>query len=764
MKLQYLFTIRSIAIILLVVFTTQSFAPELILPVSARLLDDKTMPLKATTRKTKNTLQPNRRALSSKSRQSNRRTIPSRQITLVDYKGKPVLVLATQDQSNPFPQQVTPINFTYNPSGLRATMTDASGTTTYTYDNRDRLINKQTPFGTLTYTYDAVGNVLTVNSSNANGISLTYSYDALNRLKSIRENQLPEGANLTTYVYQNVNVLDNVTFPNGITTTYGYDSQYRITSATVKKGTTIIASYTYSLGPAGNRIGVQESGGKSVTYSYDNNYRLKSETIQGTLIPAQDGSISYSYDNVGNRLNQTSTLATIPTTTFTYDDNDRLTSDSYDNNGNTIMSNGLGYVYDFENKLVGVIGGPSPISIIYDGDGNRVSKTIGSVTTQYLVDNNNPTNYSQVVEELQNGNIVKRYTYGYNLINQIQLDSQQWEISYFGYDGHGSVRLLIDDSGAITDTYDYDAWGNLISRTGNTPNNYLYAGEQFDADLGFYYLRARYMNPVTGRFLTTDKFEGDSSQPLTLHKYLYANANPVNNIDPSGNRTLVDVGVAVAVILTIVTLPTLIATRVQAPTNDAATDYASNLRQDAIDQQANALNAIGLTVGLAAKYAEIRSGQGIGATNEPRGKVSPFNPQGATTKNQINCAACVGAVLKSVLRRALFTADQIESEYGFINFGSIGSTKDLLNYLTKVIAEDNARLTPKPLTLREPGSYVLVYENIPGSNTGHTIFAQVFKSGKVFIYDPQNHTQYFDNLQKVYNKFGTGKSFKLEKN
>jgi uncharacterized protein RhaS with RHS repeats len=51
---------------------------------------------------------------------------------------------------------------------------------------------------------------------------------------------------------------------------------------------------------------------------------------------------------------------------------------------------------------------------------------------------------------------------------------------------------------AVTDTYDYDAFGNKINSTGATPNNYLYRGEQFDPDLGLYYLRARYYNPLTG--------------------------------------------------------------------------------------------------------------------------------------------------------------------------------------------------------------------------------------------------------------------------
>jgi RHS repeat-associated protein len=85
-------------------------------------------------------------------------------------------------------------------------------------------------------------------------------------------------------------------------------------------------------------------------------------------------------------------------------------------------------------------------------------------------------------------------------------------------------------------TYDYDAFGNLIHSTGTTPNNYLYSGEQFDPDLNLYYNRARYLNTSAGRFWSMDSFEGDDESPASLHKYLYAGNNPINQLDPSGHE------------------------------------------------------------------------------------------------------------------------------------------------------------------------------------------------------------------------------------
>jgi len=68
----------------------------------------------------------------------------------------------------------------------------------------------------------------------------------------------------------------------------------------------------------------------------------------------------------------------------------------------------------------------------------------------------------------------------------------------------------------------------------------LFAGEQFDEGLGDYYLRQRFYNTSTGRFTRRDTYEGSLTNPASLHKYMYANANPAINIDPSGLVTVSD--------------------------------------------------------------------------------------------------------------------------------------------------------------------------------------------------------------------------------
>ena len=106
--------------------------------------------------------------------------------------------------------------------------------------------------------------------------------------------------------------------------------------------------------------------------------------------------------------------------------------------------------------------------------------------------------------------------------------------SYYHYDGQMSTRLLTNAAGQATDTYAYDAFGLLLDRTGTADNAYLYTGEQYDANLGFYYLRARYLNPSTGRFITADTYPGSPYDPVSLHKYLYVGGDPINHVDPAG--------------------------------------------------------------------------------------------------------------------------------------------------------------------------------------------------------------------------------------
>ena len=315
-----------------------------------------------------------------------------------------------------------------------------------------------------------------------------------------------------------------------------------------------IANYQYTLDLVGNRTQVVELSGRTVDYTYDNLYRLTNELI-GNAPSGPVGDVSYIYDAVGNRLDRTSTLLGIDNRTFSYDGNDRISGDVFDDNGNTILSDGDTDEYDFKNRLImrtksdGTI-----IDIVYDGAGNRVSKTVTPsvglpVTTQFLVDTNNLTGFAQVLEEIESGAVKRVYTYVLDLISMDQDNGGQFELSFYVYDGLGSVRVLTDTSSAVTDSYDYDAFGNVLDQTGiGTSNDYLFTGEFLDGDLTLYYFRTRYLDAGTGRFHTMDSFEGFLRSPLSLHKYLYAHANPITIVDPGGNFSLTEISIAAAIV------------------------------------------------------------------------------------------------------------------------------------------------------------------------------------------------------------------------
>jgi RHS repeat-associated protein len=317
-------------------------------------------------------------------------------------------------------------------------------------------------------------------------------------------------------------------------------SSARLTQMGASKNAGALSNYAYALGPAGNRTTVAELSGRAVAYGYDALYRLTSETI--TNDPAnRNGTTQYTYDAVGNRrqLFQNGGMVNA----YNYDADDRLASDQYDANGNTTNSLGIANAYDFENHLVT----HGAVTIVYDGDGNRVSETVGGVTTNYLIDSVNPTGYAQVMDELVSGAVTRTYAYGLERISENQQIASTWTPSFYGYDGHGSVRQLTNAAGVVTDTYDYEAFGNLTNSTGTTPNNYLFAGEQYDPALSLYYNRARYLNTTTGRFWSMDTNEGSQQSPVSLHKYLYASSDPVNRRDPTGHEDIAELTTSFAI-------------------------------------------------------------------------------------------------------------------------------------------------------------------------------------------------------------------------
>jgi len=287
--------------------------------------------------------------------------------TVTHFNG--VTTTYTYDQLNRLLSRATTgeatVSFTYTATGKRQTMSDASGTTTYSYDSMDRLISKATPEGTLSYTYDAAGNLESMSSNHAHGVSVSYSYDDLNRLTAVVDGNL-NGSNTTSYTYDSANNIATATYPNGLQTTFSYDQLNRVSALSSS-----VAGYTYQRGATGNLTNETESSGRTVNWTYDGIYRLTNEAI--SLDPSHNnGSVSYGLDPVGNRLSEASSLTGIPSGSWGYNADDEVSSESYDANGNVLAAGGKTFSYDSENHLMSM---GSTVALLYDDGGyGSVSK------------------------------------------------------------------------------------------------------------------------------------------------------------------------------------------------------------------------------------------------------------------------------------------------------------------------------------------------------------------------------------------------------
>ncbi|MFZ3591871.1 RHS repeat-associated core domain-containing protein, partial [Bacillus sp. DJP31] len=115
-------------------------------------------------------------------------------------------------------------------------------------------------------------------------------------------------------------------------------------------------------------------------------------------------------------------------------------------------------------------------------------------------------------------------------------------VYYYQFNARGDVIAITDAAGNIKATYDYDEWGNVVNITGDKAlaeaNIYRYVGKygvMYDKDTNLYFMGWRDYDPTTGRFITPDEYEGTEEDPTSLNRYLYADADPVNNIDPDGH-------------------------------------------------------------------------------------------------------------------------------------------------------------------------------------------------------------------------------------
>ena len=208
-----------------------------------------------------------------------------------------------------------------------------------------------------------------------------------------------------------------------------------------------------------------------------------------------------------------------------------MTTNTYDNNGNLAVTNDNGTVttntWTYENRLRTVtLATPATTTFTYDGDGLRRQTVTSAATTNFIWDGQDV-----LLETDVNNTTQATYTQTPNIYGDLVSQRRGDTTKYYHFDALGSTLALTDSNENVTDTYRYYAFGKLLTSTGSTTNPSRYVG-----NLGYYnesalalqYLRARYYQPSTGRFVSVDPIrEG-------LNWYRYVDNNPISGIDPSG--------------------------------------------------------------------------------------------------------------------------------------------------------------------------------------------------------------------------------------
>ena len=325
-------------------------------------------------------------------------------------------------------------------------------------------------------------------------------------------------------------------YPNAMKTTYTYDAKGDLIDIITQKA---ISTYkqTYQYDKTGNRTSYTEPSGIH-TYTYDPTYQLLS--ADHTNMPDEN----YTYDQTGNRLNTT----VDPANRLTEDANHTYT---YDNNGNLIRKThkitGIitQYTYDFENRLIKIT---LPLGITaeykYDPFGRRIEKNIsGQITTKYLYDNEDIImEYATIIPT--NTNITTQYIHGPGIDEPLSM-ARNNKTYYYHADALGSITRMTDQNGSTVQTIKYDTFGNIKSITNPLLiQPYAFTGREYDIESGFYYLRNRYYDPRTGRFITKDPI-GFGGGDVNL--YGYVRNNPVNFTDPTGEAVQVALSIGIRI-------------------------------------------------------------------------------------------------------------------------------------------------------------------------------------------------------------------------
>ena len=446
---------------------------------------------------------------------------------------------------------------------VRTTVNDKS--TTYLYDDLGRVYQEEGYNSFKGYKYAGISQYPIYECS---GIfhkiiyyEKNYEYDDEMRVSSVQESE----NDIVSYTYDANGNKKSETLGNGVISTYTYNKANRITKIENKKGNSNISVYEYSYYLDGSdACKVRNENGiiETTEYEYDGLKRLAEESVK---VGNSTDTYAYEYDDYGNRSKMTATGSENYVTEYSYnnaqgkytallqketktveDDNAlklqnnvKQTVYTYDANGNQLTKTADGKTetntYDGLNQLISFTDGETTASYTYSISGLRDSKTVNGVTTTHIWSG------SQIVVDYTAHYTSTVYIRGTSLAAAFDWDEgSKGDNRFYIQNAHGDVVNLTNTDGEVTKKYTYDAFGVEKNIDDSDTNAFRYCGEYYDAETGTIYLRARYYNPSTGRFISRDSVTGDINDPLSLNLYTYCHNNPLLNFDPSGHWIIKD--------------------------------------------------------------------------------------------------------------------------------------------------------------------------------------------------------------------------------
>ena len=399
----------------------------------------------------------------------------------------------------------------------------------YIYDAYGNLKEKRSNGKRLvSYTHDRAGQITEIRDPA--GVSTRYEYDILGRRSRIYNNDGLE----VRYGYDALNRIRHIRYGNGVETAYTYDGDGNIRTLETKAGENVLLSFAYQYDGNGNRTaktGTQAALGGITTgnnaldlsYAYDVRGQLLEERRNGT-------SVCYAYDKAGNRIRKTDVQGEIR---YLYNEKNQLVEEespadrkqfSYDRQGGIIEEkNAAGirrFSYNSRHQQTRVETETGNVQENrYDAEGLRFE----------LLENGRRTSFVYHDGELLQEEGREEQGTSYHLGAGMEAFRRGQELSYYHRDEQLSTVFVTDGQGEIRNSYQYDAFGIPLETTEQLNNRIRYTGQQYDDVTGQYYLRARYYNPVAGRFMQEDVYQGDG-----LNLYAYCGNNPVVYDDPSG--------------------------------------------------------------------------------------------------------------------------------------------------------------------------------------------------------------------------------------